>query len=225
MFARGTVKTTAGFVVAELSGALVDVPTTLAGEPDGDFRHLGLEFWRGANPTTRCAFIQGRSAAYPRCVVYQFIYSAVRLLFEVPAAVASVQRVQRADLQSIVSRGYVRWLDVARCTGPIERFFERVCEVHQTFVVHSAAWRDMKRVLFFGEVSMVLDSAAAPGGFTLEHQPFATTRRDTMLVAMLLFLIPGLVLSAEYSALRSEFQWLDQGHEPMSARLMALLRR
>ena len=225
VLARGALKTEAGFVVVELDGELLDFPVTLAGVPDGDFKHLGLALWHRANPETRCAFVQGRAGAFPGVEVYAFILGAVRSFFEVPVPIAMAMRAQRHDLQAVVAATYLRWLEGTQCLDPIERLLESCLEAHQSFRVHSAAWRDMKAALVAGEASVTLTSAPRPGGFTLETQAFAMTPRDTALTAVLLLMQPGSTLSAELDNIRRKHAWLNTSgaHRAAPARCLAVL--
>jgi len=225
VLARGTHKTEAGFVVMTLDGALLDFPVTLAGTPDGDYKHLGLALWHRANCKTRCAFVQGRAGAFPGVELYAFILGAVRGIFEAPVPIAVAMRAQRHDLQAAVARGYLRWLERTQSLDVIEQMLERCLAVHQRFVVHSAAWRDAKATIFMSEASVALSGRAQPGGFSLEGQAFALTPRDATLVVILLLLQPGAALSAELAAIRRAYWWLDDGdcRTPEPARCLSVL--
>lgn len=254
VFARGVVRVDDAFVVVTLSAApstagnaltapgpelaqrrarepdaaavaLVDVPLGLAGRPDGDFQHLCLALWHAANPATRCAFVQGRAAAFPGVAVYSFVLAAVRGLFEVAVPIAVAMRAQRHDLQAAVARGYLGWLERTQSLDAIEQMLERGLGIHQHFVVHSAAWRDAKAAIFASEASVALSAHAQPGGFSLEGQAFALTPRDATLVLMLLLLRPGAALSAELAAIRRAYWWLDDGdcRTPGPARCLSVL--
>jgi len=245
VFARGVVRVDDAFVVVTLhavsaapadgglSGtpapspqavALVDVPLSLAGVPDGDFQHLCLALWHTANPATRCAFVQGRAAAFPGVAAYSFVLAAVQGLFEVPVPIATAMRAQRHDLQAAVARGYLGWLERTQSLDAIEQMLERCLALHQRFTVHSAAWRDAKAVILASEASVALAAHARAGGFSLEGQAFALTARDATLVLILLLLQPSAALSAELAAVRRAYWWLDgEASRPTPARCLSVL--
>ena len=189
VLADPTVETTPEFVTFSRNSTCLDVPVSLIGEPPShtsiNVSHavaIAVCAWEKADPHVRCAFAQGRATV--NLPLYTSLSLKTRIFHEVPYTLAVAMRALRPDIQQFVAAAAFRMVTLAPNHDKINEFFEACLKKPLVFSMHSEAWRAVKTAFTDLSCSGKIVPTAKKATLQLDTAFVATTRRDLILIVL-----------------------------------------
>ena len=218
VLADPTVATTPEFVTFSRNTTCLDVPVSLIGEPPShtsiDVRHavaIAVCAWQKADPNVRCAFAQGR--AIVGLPLYVSLSLKTRVCHEVPYTLAIAMRALRPDIQQFVAAAAFRMVTLAPNHDKINEFFEACLKKPLAFALHSEAWRSVRTAFINLSCSGKVVAAAKKATLQVDTAFVATTRRDLILIVLVVIFGKGASadLGPSLNAIVDRFPWIRSG--------------
>ena len=217
--AKPKIEITQEFVILERNGLSLDVPKSLSGELPNDTKlplisalRIALIAWNKADPLIKCAFAQGR--ARQNEPLYRSLSKHTAVCHEVPYTLAVAMRALRPDIQKFVGQATFQLVTRAPNHTKINEFFEACLEKPLKFQLHTIAWKRVRRAFKDLSCSGKIVKTVKHATIQLESAYIATTRRDLILIVLVLLFNQSKILKHEQyvgnslNEILKRFKWL-----------------